>query len=159
MMTWRHKLWLIFLVVEGRKLARIVKEKTDTYMYHTFNSSSIIYVYMHSSISYNIKSSYIMIYITFEVKEGAYDISCPDPHCPTQGVLNQTQMEILTDKHLMEKHRTFRLNIEVSLDANRMWCPSAGCSGFPCLRSPAPVPVLVWPAALRLDCCCGLLPF
>ena len=27
-----------------------------------------------------------------------------------QGVLNQTQMEILTDKHLMEKHRTFRLN-------------------------------------------------
>ena len=61
--------------------------------------------------------------------EGAYDISCPDPHCPTQvsnttlcipskilqlrkiqGVLNQTQMEILTDKHLMEKHRTFRLN-------------------------------------------------
>ena len=23
-------------------------------------------------------------YITFEVMEGAYDISCPDPHCPTQ---------------------------------------------------------------------------
>merc|ERR1719225_1612633 len=66
-------------------------------------------------------------YITFEVMEGAYDISCPDPHCPTQGVLNQTQMEILTDKHLMEKHRTFRLNTEVSLDANRTWCPSAGC--------------------------------
>ena len=41
--------------------------------------------------------------------------------------MNQTQMEILTDKHLMEKHRTFRLNTEVSLDANRTWCPSAGC--------------------------------
>ena len=23
-------------------------------------------------------------YITFEVMEGAYDISCPDPNCPTQ---------------------------------------------------------------------------
>lgn len=66
-------------------------------------------------------------YITFEVMEGAYDISCPDPNCPSQGVLNQTQMEILTDKQLMEKHRTFRLNTEVSLDANRTWCPSAGC--------------------------------
>ena len=66
-------------------------------------------------------------YITFEVMEGAYDISCPDPNCPSQvgneehfsnrfsigkmqGILNQNQMEILTDVHLMEKYRTFRLN-------------------------------------------------
>ena len=27
-----------------------------------------------------------------------------------QGVLTQSQMEALTDKQLMEKHRTFRLN-------------------------------------------------
>jgi len=66
-------------------------------------------------------------YIIFEVMEGAYDISCPDPGCPTQGVLNQQQMELLTDKELMDKHRTFRLNTEVSLDAARTWCPSAGC--------------------------------
>ena len=44
-----------------------------------------------------------------------------------QGVLSQSQMETLTDKQLMEKHRTFRLNTEVSLDASRTWCPSAGC--------------------------------
>jgi len=66
-------------------------------------------------------------YIMFEVMEGAYDISCPDPGCPIQGVLNQQQMESLTDKELMDKHRTFRLNTEVSLDAARTWCPSAGC--------------------------------
>jgi len=66
-------------------------------------------------------------YITFEVMEGAYDISCPDPGCPIQGVLSQKQMELLTDKELMDKHRTFRLNTEVSLDAARTWCPSAGC--------------------------------
>jgi len=66
-------------------------------------------------------------YITFEVMEGAYDISCPDPDCPTQGVLNQHQMEHLTDKDLVDKHRTFRLNTEVSMDAARTWCPSAGC--------------------------------
>ena len=47
-------------------------------------------------------------YITFEVMEGAYDISCPDPDCPVQGVLNQHQMERLTDKELLDKHRTFR---------------------------------------------------
>ena len=77
-------------------------------------------------------------YITFEVMEGAYDISCPDPDCPTQviititiidittiitmsliitvqhlvsqGVLTQHQMERLTDKELLDKHRTFRCN-------------------------------------------------
>ena len=37
-------------------------------------------------------------YIAFEVMEGAYDISCPDPACPSQGVLDTTQMEALTDK-------------------------------------------------------------
>ena len=37
-------------------------------------------------------------YIAFEVMEGAYDISCPDPACPSQGVLETTQMEALTDK-------------------------------------------------------------
>jgi len=66
-------------------------------------------------------------YISFEVMEGAYDVSCPDPNCVTQGVLSQNQMESLTDKQLMEKHRTFRLNTEVSLDASRTWCPQAGC--------------------------------
>ena len=65
-------------------------------------------------------------YISFEVMEGAYDVSCPDPSCATQvseteliteksnllfqGVLTQSQMEALTDVQLMEKHRTFRLN-------------------------------------------------
>jgi len=66
-------------------------------------------------------------YITFEVMEGAYDISCPDQDCPAQGVLNQHQMERLTSKELMDKHRTFRLNTEVSMDAARTFCPSAGC--------------------------------
>jgi len=66
-------------------------------------------------------------YISFEVMEGAYDVSCPDPNCASQGVISQNQMESLTDKALMEKHRIFRLNTEVSLDANRTWCPQAGC--------------------------------
>lgn len=59
--------------------------------------------------------------------EGAYDIACPDQDCPAQGVLNARQMELLTNKELMDKHRTFRLNTEVSLDASRTFCPSAGC--------------------------------
>ena len=68
-------------------------------------------------------------------------------------MLTQHQMERLTDKELLDKHRTFRcnkyslstqndttfmviiitmiimvrLNTEVSMDATRTWCPSAGC--------------------------------
>jgi len=66
-------------------------------------------------------------YITFEVMEGAYDISCPDQDCPNQGVLSQHEMERMSSRELLDKHRTFRLNTEVSLDAARTFCPSAGC--------------------------------
>ena len=61
-----------------------------------------------------------------------------------QGVLSQKQMEAQTDKELVDKHRSFRLNTgnvyklgwslsndmyttEVSLDTLRTWCPSSGC--------------------------------
>ena len=54
-------------------------------------------------------------YITFEVMEGAYDISCPDRDCPQQGLLTLHQMERLTSRELIDKHRTFRLNTGTSL--------------------------------------------
>ena len=60
-------------------------------------------------------------YISFEVMEGANNVSCPDPNCVTQGVLSQNEMESLSDKQLMEKHQKFRLNTEVSLDSSRTW--------------------------------------
>ena len=60
---------------------------------------------------------------------GSYDISCPDPECPAQvrnfvfkyyslncfiimlqGVLSHPQKESLTDKELLDKHKSFRLN-------------------------------------------------
>ena len=44
-------------------------------------------------------------YISFEVMEGANNVSCPDPNCVTQGVLSQNEMESLSDKQLMEKHQ------------------------------------------------------
>lgn len=66
-------------------------------------------------------------YILFEVMEGAYDISCPDRDCPHQGLLSIHQMERLTSRELMDKHRAFRLNTEVCLDSGRTFCPSAGC--------------------------------
>ena len=63
-------------------------------------------------------------YVTLEIMAGLYNISCPDPACPSmvrimpgncndnlaQGVLSQEQMEALTDKELLDKHRSFRLN-------------------------------------------------
>ena len=49
-------------------------------------------------------------YITFEVMQGAYDISCPDPECDKQGVLNLGEMELVVGKETMDKHRAFRLN-------------------------------------------------
>lgn len=49
-------------------------------------------------------------YAEFEIAEGAYDISCPDAQCPSQGVLLMTEVERLVGPKLVEKHRKYRLN-------------------------------------------------
>lgn len=49
-------------------------------------------------------------YVEFEISEGAYDISCPDAQCPTQGVLNQEEIKRLAGQELLEKHKIYRLN-------------------------------------------------
>ena len=41
--------------------------------------------------------------------------------------MSRDQLELLADPVLMARHRTFRLNREVSLDAGRAWCPSPDC--------------------------------
>ncbi len=80
----------------------------------------------------------------------AYDISCPDPDCEKQGVMQMAEMETLAGKDIMDKHRAFRLNTgrvlkevvqsfvngkslritEVALDANRAWCPGKDCGAI-----------------------------
>ncbi|KAB0792573.1 hypothetical protein PPYR_14532 [Photinus pyralis] len=66
-------------------------------------------------------------YVEFEIAEGAYDISCPDAQCPSQGALTEDEIDRLVGKDLLQKHKKYRLNREVELDKNRTWCPRAGC--------------------------------
>ena len=49
-------------------------------------------------------------YLTFEVMSGSYDISCPDPDCDKEGVIQLNEIENLAGKEVSEKHRRFRLN-------------------------------------------------
>lgn len=49
-------------------------------------------------------------YVEFEIAEGAYDISCPDAQCPSQGILRQEEIKRLAGANLYEKHVKYRLN-------------------------------------------------
>lgn len=49
-------------------------------------------------------------YVEFEISEGAYEISCPDAQCPSQGVLLQEEIKRLAGSDLLEKHKKYRLN-------------------------------------------------
>lgn len=49
-------------------------------------------------------------YVEFEIAEGAYDISCPDAQCPSQGILQQDEIRRLAGTNLLEKHKKYRLN-------------------------------------------------
>jgi len=66
-------------------------------------------------------------YVTQEIMCGEYEISCPDPECSIMGVLHLSEVESLTDTQLLEKHKSFRLNTEVSKDISKMWCPVPSC--------------------------------
>lgn len=50
------------------------------------------------------------IYVEFEIGQGAYDISCPDAQCPSQGVLQEEEIKRLAGSDLLEKHKKYRLN-------------------------------------------------
>ena len=50
-------------------------------------------------------------YVTMEVTEGAYEISCPDSECEkNEGKLQMQEIEELVGHELLEKHKTFRLD-------------------------------------------------
>lgn len=49
-------------------------------------------------------------YIEFEIMEGAYEVSCPDAMCPTQGIISIDEISKLAASHLVDKHHRYRLN-------------------------------------------------
>lgn len=49
-------------------------------------------------------------YVEFEISEGAYEVSCPDALCPSQGVISITEISQLATPSLVTKHHRYRLN-------------------------------------------------
>ncbi|CRK95869.1 CLUMA_CG009316, isoform A [Clunio marinus] len=66
-------------------------------------------------------------YVEFEISEGAYELSCPDALCQAQGIVSLAEISQLATPSLVAKHHRYRLNREVELDKNRLWCPNRNC--------------------------------
>lgn len=49
-------------------------------------------------------------YVEFEISEGAYEVSCPDALCPSQGIVSITEITGLAAPSLVTKHHRYRLN-------------------------------------------------
>lgn len=99
----------------------------------------------------------MMAYVEFEILEGAYEISCPDAMCQSQGILTISEIMLLASNSLMDKHQRYRLNLEVELDINRTWCPKAGCETV-CLVDPkqAEKPITIQPSSSQLQIPCAV---
>ncbi|XP_070501997.1 E3 ubiquitin-protein ligase DDB_G0292642 [Chironomus tepperi] len=66
-------------------------------------------------------------YVEFEISEGAYELSCPDALCNSQGIVSLNEISQLATASLVAKHHRYRLNREVELDKYRLWCPNRNC--------------------------------
>lgn len=49
-------------------------------------------------------------YVEFEISEGAYELSCPDALCSSQGVVSLAEISQLATTSLVAKHHRYRLN-------------------------------------------------
>jgi E3 ubiquitin-protein ligase RNF144 len=49
-------------------------------------------------------------YVEFEISEGAYELSCPDALCSSQGVITLPEISQLASADLVAKHHRYRLN-------------------------------------------------
>ena len=59
---------------------------------------------------------------------GAYKITCPDAACSKKGIFDLLEIEDIAGQELFEKHIEFRLNVDISLDSKRVWCPKPDCN-------------------------------
>ena len=66
-------------------------------------------------------------YLRFQIKNGAYVISCLDSKCQQDGSFSWVEIEKLTDEEIFRKHKEFHLKKEVDLDPRRAWCPEPNC--------------------------------
>lgn len=49
-------------------------------------------------------------YVEFEISEGAYELSCPDALCNSQGIVSLAEISQLASASLVAKHHRYRLN-------------------------------------------------
>jgi hypothetical protein len=49
-------------------------------------------------------------YVEFEISEGAYELSCPDALCNSQGIVSLAEISLLATPSLVAKHHRYRLN-------------------------------------------------
>lgn len=54
-------------------------------------------------------------YVEFEISEGAYELSCPDALCSSQGVVSLAEISQLASASLVAKHHRYRLNRGVNI--------------------------------------------
>ncbi|KAL2082394.1 hypothetical protein ACEWY4_022212 [Coilia grayii] len=55
------------------------------------------------------------------------DITCPDSACPHQGLLQDSEVELLVPAEVLQRYQRLRFEREVLLDPWRTWCPSSSC--------------------------------
>ncbi|XP_041951685.1 probable E3 ubiquitin-protein ligase RNF144A-B [Alosa sapidissima] len=67
-------------------------------------------------------------YVELLIKEGLQtDIGCPDSACPQQGLLTESEVELLVPSEVLQRYQRLRFEREVLLDPWRTWCPSSSC--------------------------------
>lgn len=51
------------------------------------------------------------VYVAIKIREGDYNIQCPDANCDCQGELSMDELQILAGPELYQLHLKFKTNL------------------------------------------------
>ncbi|KAG8197911.1 hypothetical protein JTE90_020290 [Oedothorax gibbosus] len=66
-------------------------------------------------------------YLVISIREGHIPVTCPDAECPISGTILVKEIKEIAGDDAMSMFQHYKLNLDVALDPNRVWCPSPGC--------------------------------
>ncbi|XP_054707004.1 probable E3 ubiquitin-protein ligase RNF144A-A [Uloborus diversus] len=80
-------------------------------------------------------------YLRINIREGNVTVTCPDADCIVTGKILISEIREIAGEDAYYMFERYKLNLDVELDPNRVWCPSVGCETI-CSFRPSPDPNL-----------------
>ncbi|CAG0886481.1 unnamed protein product [Darwinula stevensoni] len=88
-----------------------------------------------------IEESCLILYASYEIRQGKVEVTCPDTGCEDGGSLFITELQELVPEEVWNLRERLKLFREIEEDPTRCWCPKPTCEGVCSSQDEVPLKV------------------